>query len=179
MVLEFKKCCTCVPMRFGLAFWGYLKLLFDVVILFIRGFGIEMQPQIGLFSITTAFIVNNTVMVDFIMNIVFIIGCHRKKASLLFVYYVHSMVFLVITIFLCAYNFMTMATNIFYSEYNNPLVSLIAYFIYIGAHCYMIFILRSEITKLENNTESTTTEMTQPECTLKMIEDTEQQNEIE
>ncbi|XP_075977114.1 uncharacterized protein LOC142977229 [Anticarsia gemmatalis] len=175
-----KTCCLCMPLRYGLLTWGYLKTFLDLFFIYFLGaiwyshvlFCMTMEDLI-----TTTLVIFGTIM-DAIMSIIFLIGCHQKKLSVIKCYNTYVKIFLMLIIMTCAHNMLFVASGC-EREGISPKVILWGYLTLIAAHCFMLFILRSEIIKLENNTESTTTEMTQPECTLKMIEDTEKQNEIE
>ncbi|KAF9420150.1 hypothetical protein HW555_003563 [Spodoptera exigua] len=101
----FKRFCFCLPLRHGLIVWGYLRLVLSAltIVAVEQCFssmlsqaktedGVKYTIYTVLLGVLLIFI-----LADILMNIVFVIGGHRKILKLLKAYYVYSIILWITT----------------------------------------------------------------------------------
>ncbi|KAL0829040.1 hypothetical protein ABMA28_003908 [Loxostege sticticalis] len=158
-VPEFTRCCFCLPLRYGLLTWGYLKMIVLSVIEYTliqnasRGkhLSFEIPPIMILFM--------TIIILDLISTAIFIVGGHMKHRLLYKVYYYYSIYFLILFILIFVGN--TIDEIIEFQDQNSidNLRFIIAYFIsylytttpLILVQIYVILLVRSELLKLSNS----------------------------
>ncbi|XP_021184397.3 uncharacterized protein LOC110372159 [Helicoverpa armigera] len=94
------RCCLCFPLRFGLIVWGYLRLVISALVLVVaeRAFSktltltkTESEVIYTVYVVLLGILIVFT-LADIIVNILFVIGGHRKVLKLLRAYYIYSIV---------------------------------------------------------------------------------------
>ncbi|XP_075976938.1 gustatory receptor 36a isoform X1 [Anticarsia gemmatalis] len=175
----FQKCCYCVPLRYGLIVWAIVKLLIDALMIYAQSDVIYVRSDEYAFIIivyTIAFMAS----FDFIMNIVFIIGCCWQKQSIIKAYYAHTIFLLMLVGGFYVYSVIDVIIRV--SGYKNLYISValisIIFLVILFFHYHLLLLVRSQIVKLENNFENRTNDALEPDCTLKM-EDVERQRRTE
>ncbi|XP_075976812.1 uncharacterized protein LOC142977028 [Anticarsia gemmatalis] len=166
------RCCFCMPLRYGLIVWGYLKLCMAGFILtgmsFLLKYMIDMYQRSENkekfymrydnidFLFTVVIII--VAAADIVLSLIFIVACHLKHLKLIKTYYFYSFFLLVLTAPLCLYNLAWMIFYGFggYGEFHlNALLysmtdGLILVAI-IAIQVYVLLLVRSEIRKLDCN----------------------------
>ncbi|XP_045536951.1 uncharacterized protein LOC106708151 [Papilio machaon] len=154
------KCCFCIPLRYGLLAWAYFKLAWCVFLTTLISIKLSTTIEKRHFAIELSIplLYCLSLVIEFIITTIFIIGAHKKNPKLLRVYYIYGMVFLGIIFLLCL---LVVGLSIFeYISYMR--FSFIVQNIYetsifgtgvILFNLYLLSLVRSEILKLENNTQ--------------------------
>ncbi|XP_047997739.1 uncharacterized protein LOC125235277 [Leguminivora glycinivorella] len=180
---EFKRCCFCIPLRRGLIAWGYVKLILDLLVLaylslmffWLAHYGLRF---VSVYMLTYIFIAVCSFL-DTAFSIVFIVAGHKKSIKLLKVSYVYNIVWLG---FLVLGNSFTLYTDLkflykmwsYMKDHKYIVLEILAssalatstVFIQI----YVILLIRSEISKLQNQTlemQFTNHVAAEPLCTLR------------
>ncbi|XP_026741705.1 uncharacterized protein LOC113503804 [Trichoplusia ni] len=148
-----KKCCVCIPLRYGLLTWVYIKLIITIFIFLtlvlslyeMNGFCYGCTLFLIFFVIILIF-----VLTDIILDIVFIVGGHLKNVRLLTLFYRYSFVLAVVTIMLGVLSLLVFllpvkVPGLLFS------INLAIYSIALCIQIYFILLLRSEIIKLRSN----------------------------
>ncbi|XP_049875218.1 uncharacterized protein LOC126373208 [Pectinophora gossypiella] len=160
-VPEFKKCCCCVPLRYGLLAWGYLKLLIGLsllLVVLIAAFNMRHNiPELIAFWVFVIFVC----LLDISFNIVFIVGAHTKNYKLLRVFYYATIVgvvayfLLFLVYFLIQLIALTQADTA--AELHNYRITVLLVeeiaevCVNIALDCYLLLLTRSEILKLQRS----------------------------
>lgn len=179
-VPKLTRCCFCVPLRYGLLVWGYLKLLpllalFTTLILELKRFldyqsASETHNNIGVPpSIPILFTI---IIVEIIFSIVLLIAGHLKNAILFKVYYYYSIAMAVIFIICYA----VFIIGFIVLTYSNPfmymLLMYVVQIVLFGAavfvlHIYITILVRSEMLKLRDNSNfSFVNHAAEAQCTM-------------
>ncbi|XP_039757139.1 uncharacterized protein LOC120631570 [Pararge aegeria] len=146
-----KKCCFCVPIRKGVIIFGYVNLVISLLsvpfLLFLVVDGItsaretedEQKPPEHVLHIplTIAF-----VAIDVIITIVLLIGAHKKKRTLLQIYFYFGTLFQILT--LCV--------DLIYFDFREYMENTV-YFIFFGLNIYLLFLVYSTIQVMKENRE--------------------------
>ncbi|KAF9823077.1 hypothetical protein SFRURICE_015557 [Spodoptera frugiperda] len=100
-----RRCCFCLPLRYGLLSWGYFRFVISGMFLVGLTIGFvglvtaeDSYRELG--SIIVVGILLLSTLTDFVLNFLFILGGHKKDVRLLKSYYVYSIVLCVLTILL-------------------------------------------------------------------------------
>ncbi|CAG5043600.1 unnamed protein product [Parnassius apollo] len=124
----------------------------------------EVKTEIAIFSLVVT-----ALMIDVVITLVFIVGAHKKNPKLLRVYYKYGLASLVIIFLLYLVAFGIEIFNYYYIigfQYLQDVIDTAT----IGAgmlifNLYLLSMIRSEIVKLENNTQLTfVNHVTNPQC---------------
>ncbi|XP_059045430.1 uncharacterized protein LOC131841180, partial [Achroia grisella] len=177
-VPKLTRCCFCLPLRHGLLFWGYLKLLpllgmFLLLILELTRFiGYQdsgathssLPPPIPILMTLT--------IVDIIFSVILLVGGHTKNWNLFKIYYYYSMT--MVGLFVLCYSVFIIGFIVM--SYSNPfLFYLLIYVIQIvlfGAavlllQIYITILVRSEMLKLRDNANfSFVNHAAEAQCTM-------------
>ncbi|KAJ8720027.1 hypothetical protein PYW07_012070 [Mythimna separata] len=184
----FRRCCFCLPLRYGLLAWGYFKLIADAFLLFLMSFifintlfwmrvatnndhrtQMYLELMIPMIAITLFF-------TDFIVTIVFIIGGHKKNVQLIRVFYFFSMGMWVATFLLACFGVVsalhyTITYHSHYWQHPEVILTFCFYFIVIVVQTYVLLLLRSEIIKLRSIGEFRfVNNAAEAECTMRCDE---------
>ncbi|KAJ8720035.1 hypothetical protein PYW07_012078 [Mythimna separata] len=155
-VLELKRACFCLPLRYSLLFCGYGRLiciLFDICITALTN--VEAYTTSIMFWQLFTIIIE---LLDFILVVIFIVGAHKKSVKLLKIFYFYDLGLLILETLLCAgFVVYIVYTTILLGglERNIRIIlSLAAYLtICLGFKGYVLLLVRSEIIKLDNNSQ--------------------------
>uniref|UniRef100_A0A2A4JIJ2 Uncharacterized protein n=2 Tax=Heliothis virescens TaxID=7102 RepID=A0A2A4JIJ2_HELVI len=154
-----KKCCFCVPLRYGLLTWGYLKLIAALIVLsffiiilvalsdYVRGCLVIVLPIIAILATEIG------------LHILFIVGAHKKNVRLLRVYYYYAWFMWVATITMFIICTILLALMISGSGDRDNIslklvlftMDIVGFLLAIVIHTFLLFSLRSEIIKLRSN----------------------------
>ncbi|KAJ8720026.1 hypothetical protein PYW07_012069 [Mythimna separata] len=184
----FKRCCFCLPLRYGLLAWGYFKIFADVCLMLAIAYILahiimimmiystednlhQIYPEliIAVVSITLFF-------TDLIVTIVFIVGGHKKNVRLMRVFYFLSMGMWVATLLLASYTIVTTLQHFFkynrrYTYLGDILMAACFYFVALVVQTYFLLLLRSEIIKLRSSVEFRfVNNAAEAECTMRCDE---------
>jgi len=181
---EFKRCRCCIPLRYGLLISGYFKLIVSVAVLvpvtyLLVQSVIELQWRTYEDNITPLTMLTITALVtlcDIAMNIVFLIGNHKKNARLLRVFYSYSIgllvLYVVALVMLVAqfdknnYVYMVPLIGVIYQTTPLEFESMFE-IVNICFQVYFILITKSEIAKLKNNCQFRfTNKDNEAQCTM-------------
>ncbi|CAH0625273.1 unnamed protein product [Chrysodeixis includens] len=149
----FKKCCFCIPLRYGLLTWVYIKLIITVIMFLSLAVNVYDMDRfcyackilIAIFVIILIFI-----FVDIILDIVFIVGGHLKNVRLLTYFYRYSFVIAVETILLAVLTLLALLFAV-KAPVSIYFLNLAIYGLGLFIQIYFILLLRSEIIKLRSN----------------------------
>lgn len=184
---EFKRCCCCLPLRYGLLAWGYIKLMISLAIFVVVTYTVVIYI-ILMVAFHSTMILPHTMMaiffdmillVDIALTIVFLVGGHTKTPRLLRVFYIYSFVFLCIStlLFMISTGFelyyirhYTRSSREGYVPFGFVVQSkLIIGLTNIGIQVYVTLLTRSEINKLRNNSKFRFSNLaTEAKCAMDM-----------
>ncbi|KAJ8720028.1 hypothetical protein PYW07_012071 [Mythimna separata] len=185
----FRRCCFCLPLRYGLLAWGYFKMIADLFLIVSMSFVFVstlfwmragavnkytetqmcLELMIPMIAITLFF-------TDFIVTIVFIVGGHKKNVRLIRVFYFLSMGMWVATFLLASCIVIsalhhTLAYHHHYMSLIHVLLTFCFYFIVLVVQTYVLLLLRSEIIKLRSSGEFRfVNNAAEAECTMRCDE---------
>ncbi|CAH0625276.1 unnamed protein product [Chrysodeixis includens] len=85
---DIKRCICCVPLRYGLVFWGYVRLFETIMSIYKNAVTIHTatEDEHTGFSFIASCIIVALEPIDLVIVILFIIGCHKKNMLLLKIY---------------------------------------------------------------------------------------------
>ncbi|KAJ8720039.1 hypothetical protein PYW07_012082 [Mythimna separata] len=163
----FRRCCFCLPLRYGLLAWGYFKMIADVLLfslmlyIFVDAlFMISLYGSNGRMKhIYTELVISVIAVIlfftDFIVTIVFIIGGHKKNVRLIQVFYFLSMGMWVATFLLASFTVIKtienmVSHNTVYFMLGQTVMASCFYFVVLAVQTYFLLLLRSEIIKLRS-----------------------------
>ncbi|KAJ8719408.1 hypothetical protein PYW08_011583 [Mythimna loreyi] len=183
---EFKRCCCCLPLRYGLIAWGYFKIIVDLCLIpsitytlvFISILMEYNDKETTMFEpeLILLMIAITLFLTDLILTLLFIVGAHKKNLKLIRAFYFHSMGVWVATFLLASFTIIISIHNFFKYKYRimhleNILMTLCFYFVVLVAQTYFLLLLRSEITKLRNFGEFRfVNNAAEAECTMRCEE---------
>ncbi|XP_050550539.1 uncharacterized protein LOC118267748 [Spodoptera frugiperda] len=158
----FKRCCFCVPLRYGLLTWAYLKLVAVVLLAtflamylyrIIRRYNRIPYPG-DLHGMAIIGVLLVILLIEFCFTVTFVIGGHMKNLKPMRVFYVYNMVMVVITLglmmILVGLMLRDMDPSHVVSYYSwNFLLTMANFFFTLLVQIYFILLIRSEIFKLE------------------------------
>ncbi|XP_045536939.1 uncharacterized protein LOC123721651 [Papilio machaon] len=172
------RCCLCLPLRYGLLVWSYIKLIATIVIFGMILIWIPMLVFVLLLgrdgAIIIAFFVLNLVMLlfDIIFNIAFIVGLHKKNTTLIRIYWRYGIAYAValIIFFLLVGGFLISKNSMPVDE--NLIESIAVFASGVTAiliiHTYIMLLIRSELRKLKSDTHfKFENHVTEPVCVMK------------
>ncbi|KAJ2951544.1 hypothetical protein O0L34_g13693 [Tuta absoluta] len=151
---ECKRCCFCVPLRYGLLAWSYLILIPLGLLLVLQFMYYTYDLAYGWKTVVedTCLIILN--LVNIVFTILLIVAAHKKSSKLLKVYNkwalgtaIANLVALV-SDFTCDLFIYGALVFWFWLMF---LMVLLMGLIFIGMQMYIIALVRSEIIKLESN----------------------------
>ncbi|CAH1637050.1 unnamed protein product [Spodoptera littoralis] len=164
-VPAFKRCCFCVPLRYGLLTWAYIKLvalaflaIFFTMHLYYMIRNYTVTPRVfnsrDLHDITVISVLFAICLIEFCFTLSFIVGGHKKNAKLMRVFYVYNIVMWVLTLVLIMILVVSLLRKMDPSHvfsYNSWkfLVTTAHFFFTLLVQVYFMLLLRSEILKLE------------------------------
>ncbi|XP_072943496.1 uncharacterized protein [Epargyreus clarus] len=172
---EAKKCCFCVPLRRGLLAWVYTKLLILIGALVIVAllYALLLNNYVSNFVLGMLIFAQVMLSLEIIFDIVFIVSAHKKKYVYLRIYY--------------KYQLATLANDLIYLvgyiicvaiEFGHEL-HILGMFVGIGfsvigliaLHVYFVYLLRSEVRKLQLTTQFKFNNLgNEPECSAEILE---------
>ncbi|KAJ8719419.1 hypothetical protein PYW08_011594 [Mythimna loreyi] len=160
-VLELRRACFCLPLRYSLLFYGYLRLICIVLDMF-------MTVSLAILESNTTSIIYLQIftvildLLDFILLVILIVGAHKKSVKLLKIFYFYDLGLLILETLVCiAFAIYILCILIMLDgferafKYNAKIMlSVAAYLtIYLGLKVYVLLLVRSEIIKLNNNSQ--------------------------
>ncbi|XP_041981465.1 uncharacterized protein LOC121734898 [Aricia agestis] len=157
---EFRRCCLCLPLRFGLIGTAWIKLVLDALCLMYVAFAIHVDGRrLPVFPIVFLSVATVVVVLDVGFNGVLLRGCHKKDPVLLRLFYRYSLFLLGLNIaFVLAIIIMDIVISV-----QSPflwIVTLYTFFTFlvfcvlsIIIHLYLSILVRSEVQKLEATTQ--------------------------
>ncbi|XP_045451811.1 uncharacterized protein LOC123660824 [Melitaea cinxia] len=166
---EYARCCCCFPLRYGLLVWAYTKLVLIGIILFqyfdliITAIASERISSHNVALFVLIFIITIFYCVDFVFHIIFIISAHKKSTAMMKLFYKEAIVGLIFYVF-CFFYFLVFYLTKFSFMYLYLELGLWCLFVLvIIAHGYLILLVRSEVRKLERNSNFQFTNTAQTE----------------
>ncbi|KAF9823075.1 hypothetical protein SFRURICE_015555 [Spodoptera frugiperda] len=166
---RFNRCCFCFPLRYGLLVWGNVKIsvaaffitttsyaLLSLCLMFSTYGTEDMRPRfirdVALTSVGLGLFI-----LDFCVNIVFIVRGYKKSKELIRFFYYYSIAVWVLSILLTALaiSFSIEGWLARYLMMRIHMVHILNYFSYFAiiiVQTYFLLLLNSEITKLNSNT---------------------------
>ncbi|KAJ8719417.1 hypothetical protein PYW08_011592 [Mythimna loreyi] len=175
----FTRCCHCFPLRHGLIAWGYLKIVIDILYLWLISNSLvdmfnmviphdKRQFQSDLVISTVGITIFFT---DFVVTIMFIVGGHKKNLQLIRLFFFLSIGMWIFT-FLLTDAVIVLATHELIANKNsNADTIVLVVSVYCGilaTQTYFLMLLRSEIMKLKKNNEFRfENKVTEVKCTIK------------
>ncbi|CAH2041662.1 unnamed protein product, partial [Iphiclides podalirius] len=158
------RCCFCLPLRYGLLVWAYLKMIWCILVTVLILEKIlntvrRMKPADT--NITMEAVIAALFLFDIAITLVFIVGAHKKNPKLLRVYYKYAVGTTVI-VFLFYLFGMAMQIFMYLSRwFNSPQFYMIYDVFEIATfgtgtlllNLYLLALIKNEILKLENSTQ--------------------------
>ncbi|CAH1637049.1 unnamed protein product [Spodoptera littoralis] len=165
---KFNRCCFCFPLRYGLLVWANVKIsvaaffitttsyaLLSLCMMFSTYGTEEMRSRfhrdVALTSVGLTFFI-----LDFIGNIVFIIGGYKKNIRLIRFFYYYSIAVWVLSILVTALAISFsiegwLARYLLMKIYIVHILNYFGYFMIIVVQTYFLLLLKSEIIKFKND----------------------------
>uniref|UniRef100_A0A2A4JIN4 MARVEL domain-containing protein n=1 Tax=Heliothis virescens TaxID=7102 RepID=A0A2A4JIN4_HELVI len=152
-----KRCCLCLPLRYGLIAWGFVRLattsflLFDLMMTLVRY--LEDKRT----DLTVLVIGMLIFFTDIVLVVLFIIGGYTKNLRILKAYYTYAIILWSVTMLYGVYitvqtiDSLRKANYVSYARF--LILDLVSFVLQILIQSYIILLLRSEIIKLSNNCE--------------------------
>ncbi|KAJ8720025.1 hypothetical protein PYW07_012068 [Mythimna separata] len=164
----YKRCCFCVPLRYGLLGWGYFKMTADAF--FVIYLSLSMIRYVMMMKSCTdhnhrsqiledlilPMIADAVFIVDFMATIMFIVGGHKKSVKLMRVFYFKSIAMFMFTLILTATSVVLAIQNFMLRDmlfWDRTMLMFSFYFVVLAVQTYFLILLRSEIIKLWTNTK--------------------------
>ncbi|XP_072944016.1 uncharacterized protein [Epargyreus clarus] len=174
---QLNRCCFCMPLRRGLLTWVYVKLVLALIItLFVLEHVIKYIDDIAddpLF--VPACIGLITFFLETIFDIIFIISAHTKNFVYLRIYYRYALTMLAIQVT----SVVLFIVFQIYITFGHPhglfvlhFMLELAFFLFgqIVLQIYFVILVRSELLKLENNTQfEFVNHVSEPECKAHIV----------
>lgn len=155
---EVTRCCFCFPLRLGLLVWAYIKLISNLLLFTLILFTtIDDWSRYGDRVPTTIFVFHIpillTLLLDIIFHIIFIISAHKKDHSKMRIFYRYNIFALVVYIlgFVITMSLFFIETYFIYAVIFG-LFQLGIFMWIIIIQFYVLILVRSEVIKLERNT---------------------------
>ncbi|XP_026741740.1 uncharacterized protein LOC113503836 [Trichoplusia ni] len=162
---EFKRCICCVPLRYGLVFWGYFRFIQIIASFYsnVETIQLATEKEYTSFRFIVTCITIALDSIDFVINIIFIIGAHKKNVLLLKIYFYFSfgefiifclLVIAIAIFFMYIYHILNKYGLGHFSPYSTSwklLTNLIMLTGIILIQGYILLLVRSEIKKLSSN----------------------------
>ncbi|XP_013136180.1 PREDICTED: uncharacterized protein LOC106101483 [Papilio polytes] len=175
------RCCFCVPLRYGLLVWSYVKLIATIVSL---GTILVWIPLLVWFlilgpegiCIIAIFVLALVILLfDIIFNIAFIVGLHKKNTTLIRIYWRFGIAYTIALIiffmlvggFLICDNSMRVDEKLLESMaiFSSGVIAVLI------IHGYVMLLIRSELRKLKSDTHfEFENHVTDPVCVMKEAE---------
>ncbi|CAH0686432.1 unnamed protein product [Spodoptera exigua] len=155
----FKRCCFCIPLRYGLLTWAYVKLV--TVTIFSMFILVSLYHMVGMYTmyhlpiqrhnIIFMSVILTVLFIEISLTVTFIVGGHMKNVKLMRVFYVYNIVILTISSLLMIIAILMLVFPIEFFLYRTfEYISTCANFFFsIVIQLYFILLIRSEILKLE------------------------------
>ncbi|KAJ8719420.1 hypothetical protein PYW08_011595 [Mythimna loreyi] len=176
-----KRCCFCLPLRYSLLTWGYIRLglsthlIITLSMVFYWMIERVLTEGVPLDIAHTAILATVLLLLitDIVLNTVFVTGGHKKDTKLLRVYYIYSFI-------LCTLLFLLWIASVIATLYRFRIGEIEAtFYIYIilvdsatllalvFAQIFVLLLVRSEIIKLRSHCEFRyVNNAAEAECTL-------------
>ncbi|XP_047028535.1 uncharacterized protein LOC124636476 [Helicoverpa zea] len=152
-----KKCCFCIPLRYGLLTWGYLKLISaSIVLSFFIFILVGLADYIRNDTLVIVIPIIAIMVTDIALHILCIVGAHKKNVRLLEVYYCYAWFMwagMIIMFAVC-----TILLVLIFSGHGESGVKslyltmdIVGFLLGIVIHTFLLISLRSEMIKLRSN----------------------------
>ncbi|XP_026741714.1 uncharacterized protein LOC113503814 [Trichoplusia ni] len=177
-----ERCCFCLPLRYGLITWGYIRLI--IAILLTAGATLTFYGMLGMalnyplveytvYSVVLGFVVL-LALNDVILNTIFIIGGHKKNVKMLRAYYIYSLILWTTTTLLGIASCIYTMTLIKLGEIDISLhiwivlMDVSSLLAQILIQAYVILLVRSEMIKLRSKCQFRfVNNAAESECTMR------------
>ncbi|XP_047028418.1 uncharacterized protein LOC124636384 [Helicoverpa zea] len=166
------ECCFCLPLRFGLLVWGYIKLTISSITALILLLALEekivrMGDDRDYLEIYVLALVLVTVAINLALDTLFVVGGHKKNVKLLQIYYIYHIVLWVLTLI----SLIVMGFVMMKGIHGRMVLQINFFNIFLSSvlQSYFLLLLRSQIMKLKTNIDFqylNTTAETGPKCTM-------------
>lgn len=151
---ECRRCCCCVPLRHGILVFGYINLIFSILVVALEAFvsvnyvssyhTMALYKGVAFYSQIWFALILYTV--EIVFNIVLLVGAHKKKIKLIRAYYY--------------YGITTTLAHHQAPSHHQELYRQWAYFIVeccfvlssLGLQVYLLLLVRSELLKIRQST---------------------------
>ncbi|CAB3227836.1 unnamed protein product [Arctia plantaginis] len=191
-----KRCCFCIPLRGGLITWGYFNLCVGFLLLTGSIFGIIKKrnvPESEKYKITTDFIVIIFVtmivgILEIVLSLIFIVGCHKKNVKLIKTFYYYNILLLGLTSILTVYGGISAVIYTVDGFKRGLNANFLMYFLSIdiglllanfALQLYILLVVRSEIIKLSSDCQFRFANIgSEAECTM-TIEGLTKENRVQ
>ncbi|KAJ8720036.1 hypothetical protein PYW07_012079 [Mythimna separata] len=186
-----KRCCFCLPLRYGLITWGYIRLGLSTFLFVAMSIAfywmIEMVMNEESVTLNTSHAVILVVLllltiIDIVLNIVFLTGGHKKNMKMLRAYYIYSFILCTLTFLMWIASVVSTFLEFRIGEIDITfhlyivLVDTATLLALVLAQIFVLLLVRSEIIKLRSQCEFRfVNNAAEAQCTLKC----EQLNEEE
>nr|XP_049700097.1 uncharacterized protein LOC110372132 isoform X5 [Helicoverpa armigera]XP_049700098.1 uncharacterized protein LOC110372132 isoform X5 [Helicoverpa armigera] len=163
-----KKCCFCIPLRYGLLTWGYLKLISaSIVLSFFIFILVGLADYIRNDTLVIVIPIIAIMVTDIGLHILCIVGAHKKNVKLLQIYYIYHIVLWVLTLI----SLIVMGFVMMKGIHGRMVLQINFFNIFLSSvlQSYFLLLLRSQIMKLKTNIDFqylNTTAETGPKCTM-------------
>ncbi|CAH0686430.1 unnamed protein product [Spodoptera exigua] len=152
----FKKCCFCIPLRYGLLTWGYLKLGIALIILIIFLILLSQIPVNHRRDLNIVIMIVVVLMTEVVIHCSFIVGAHKKNVKILRLYFYYALFMWAVTMMAAVIATGLLSVSLFFRKdsFLEILVfalNVIGFTFSIAIQTFLLLALRSEIIKLRSN----------------------------
>ncbi|CAG5043584.1 unnamed protein product [Parnassius apollo] len=156
---ECRRCCCFIPLRYGIIVFGYLNLIFSLLILGLEIWLVtidrKMEHTVALYRgasfITQAWLTITLYLLEAIFDVVLLVGAHLKNPSLLRVYYYYGITttsaIASLVIFLTVKHYEALY------DWNTALFEGCFIFSGFALQIYLLLLIRTELKKLKQNSQ--------------------------
>ncbi|CAH0726751.1 unnamed protein product, partial [Brenthis ino] len=146
---QFARCCFCMPLRRGVLAFGYLNIMFSVLMIGLYSYAVHLDAGVvlvyhGVSANVEAKLGIALYCVDIIFNIVMVYGAHKIIVSYLKIFYYYT---ISTTVALVILELVSLINYGYLDDFE--LMSL--FFTGLCLHVYLLFLVRSLLLKINNS----------------------------
>ncbi|XP_014359897.2 uncharacterized protein LOC106711975 [Papilio machaon] len=142
------RCCFCLPLRKGALIFGYVNILFSVVMLSLYSYSVhhELGFTMVYHGSTSEFedgVCVGIYCVEILMNVALVYGAHKRNILFLRSFYYYAVATMLMT-------FIIQIVSLVNSRYFGMVIEMLCLYITgLCIHLYLIIVVRSLVSKLE------------------------------
>ncbi|XP_035438105.2 uncharacterized protein LOC118267955 [Spodoptera frugiperda] len=151
----FKKCCFCIPLRYGLLTWGYLKLGISTAILIIFLIILSQIPLSHSKDLNIVIMIIVVILTEVVVHCGFIVGVHKKAVKIMRLYFYYALFMWSVTMMAAVVVTGLLSVSLYFTDSSLEIIifttTIVAFALSIAVQTFLLLALRSEIIKLRSN----------------------------